>query len=90
MFDAMDTLVEIADEGLLGEDVVAECFKRIALQAKNLLAARQDRGHAHGTNGELDPEDEERLAEEEEEEDEVMQQVRCGRPRLGRFAHACW
>lgn len=40
MFDALDTLLEIADDALVTDEIAAECFKRVALQA------RCDRRHA--------------------------------------------
>lgn len=75
MLDSIEQLVDLADPGLLGPEMVKEIFERLAKKLEEMAEAKTERRKTMA-HGDFDDEDKEQMAEEDEMDEEVMKQAR--------------
>jgi Importin repeat 6 len=81
IYEALEQIVECANDGLITPEHTAELFKRIGAQLKTIMESRDARGADEAD----DEEDLEQAQESEEEEDALLEQVRAPAAAL-----VCW
>jgi hypothetical protein len=75
MLDTLEQLVDLANPGLLREEIVKEIFEKLEKKLEEMEEAKAQR-RATVAEGDFDEEDQEMLMEENELDEECMKQVR--------------